>query len=299
MAEAFLPQPETYRPAKLLASGGLAGAISRTFTAPIDRLKFLLQVQDGRTMMTLRQGLARMAEEGTMKAYFRGNGANVLKNIPETALKLTCNDVVKASVVSDGHAISLGERLVVGGVSGAIAQGAIYPLEVIQTRLAVSRVGTYKGILDAAHKIRHQEGYRAFFRGITPCMLGILPYAGLDIAAFELMKEHLHGQYADDAPPAYLLAAGMLSSTGAQLVSYPLGLVRTRLQAQGIGGEPLKYSGMLDVFRKTIRHEGVRGLYKGLMPNLMKIAPAAGISWVVFEKAKQHLKVADPRCSSQ
>ena len=65
-------------------------------------------------------------------------------------------------------------------------------------------------------------------------MLGILPYAGLDIAAFELMHDRLQLAYCDPAavPPAALLVAGMLSSTGAQLVAYPLGFVRTRLQAR-------------------------------------------------------------------
>lgn len=49
-----------------------------------------------------------MAAEGTYKAYFRGNGANVVKNVPETALKLTCNDRVKAMITSDGHTLSTG-----------------------------------------------------------------------------------------------------------------------------------------------------------------------------------------------
>ena len=61
-------------------------------------------------------------------------------------------------------------------------------------------------------------------------MIGIVPYAGLDIAAFELMREKLHEKHGDRPPPHYLLIAGMLSSTGAQLVAYPLGLIRTRLQ---------------------------------------------------------------------
>ena len=53
------------------------------------------------------QGFRLMAAEGTYKAYFRGNGANVIKNVPETALKLTCNDRVKAMVASDGHTVTL------------------------------------------------------------------------------------------------------------------------------------------------------------------------------------------------
>jgi len=73
----------------------------------------------------------------------------------------------------------------------------------------------------------------------------------------------VHLQYEGANPPAHLiLAAGMCSSSIAQFAAYPLALTRTRLQAQGIGGKPIKYTGMCDVLRKTVQNEGVRGLYK-------------------------------------
>ena len=64
-----------------------------------------------------------------------------------------------------------GERLAIGGISGAVAQGTIYPMEVIQTRLAISPVGTYSGILDAFAKIVRQEGYFALFRCVPSLVL--------------------------------------------------------------------------------------------------------------------------------
>ena len=62
-------------------------------------------------------------------------------------------------------------------------------------------------------------------------------------------------------------------------------------QAQCIGGAPARYSGMLDVFRKTVAGEGVRGLYKGILPDMLKIAPAAGISWCA---RRGELSVVEP-----
>ena len=67
-------------------------------------------------------------------------------------------------------------------------------------------------------------------RGVTPCLIGIVPYAGLDITAFELMKDSLIERYGGLPPPYMLLACGMLSSSGAQSFAYPFGLIRTRLQ---------------------------------------------------------------------
>lgn len=60
--------------------------------------------------------------------------------------------------------------------------------------------------------------------------LGIVPFAGVDIAAFEIFKEKLLHRYEGDPPPLAILGAGMLSSSIAQFASYPLALVRTRLQ---------------------------------------------------------------------
>ena len=53
-----------------------------------------------------------------------------------------------------------------------------------------------------------------------------------------------------------------------------------------MGGQADKYASAVDVLRQTVRNEGVLGLYKGLLPNLLKLTPAAGISWLVFEKTK-------------
>ena len=231
---------------------------------------------------------------GTIRAWFRGNGANVLKIAPETALKLACNDRIKRLVAADPRCITPGERFVAGAAAGAVAQASIYPLELVRTRLAVSPPGSYAGIIDAARQVWAREGPRAFYRGIGPSLVGILPYAGVDIAVFELLKDRLVEAYGGRPPPASILAAGMASSSIAQFASYPLALCRTRLQAQGRGGVPLKYASAADVLRRAVAPEGWRGLYKGVLPNLAKVAPAAGVSWFVFEEVKRALGM-DPR----
>ncbi|KAK9795916.1 hypothetical protein WJX73_001899 [Symbiochloris irregularis] len=287
-----VPDEDNGRAIKLLVSGGAAGAISRTVTAPIDRLKFLMQVSST-SKLTLGQGLARMAAERSPKAYFRGNGTNVLKNVPETALKLTLNDRVKSLVLKDGHHMALWERLVIGGLSGGIAQALIYPLEVIQAHLATTS-GAYTGIMDVVRQLVHRDGYRSLYRGITPCLLGIVPYAGVDITLFEVVKEKLVESHGGQAPgPHLLLLTGMTSSSIAQTMAYPLGLIRTRLAIDGQGGQPRMYTGMLDCLRRTWAKEGLMGFYKGWSMSLAKVAPAAGISWLIFEEGKVVLHCPD------
>jgi len=70
-------------------------------------------------------------------------------------------------------------------------QGLLYPLDTVRTRLAVSSKGTYSGIFSTLQRIWAEEGFLALYRGIVPNMVGILPYAGVDIMMFEIVKEEL------------------------------------------------------------------------------------------------------------
>ena len=71
----------------LLVSGAIAGAVSRTATAPLDRLKTLMQAQTVRSPGLLH-GMRSIAMEGGWRAFFRGNGANVVKIAPEVCTGL-------------------------------------------------------------------------------------------------------------------------------------------------------------------------------------------------------------------
>lgn len=138
--------------------------------------------------------------------------------------------------------MSIYERFVSGAIAGGISQTTIYPLEVLKTRLALRKTGQYSSILDAAIKIYNAEGARSFYRGYVPNLLGILPYAGIDLAVYETLKNKYLSQYENKQPSFWvLLACGSVSSTLGQVCSYPLALIRTRLQAQGNLNDDLKF----------------------------------------------------------
>jgi solute carrier family 25 phosphate transporter 23/24/25/41 len=79
---------------KHLVAGAFAGAVSRTFTAPLDRLKVFLQVR-GNEFTGLTYCFRHMLNEGGWKSMWRGNGVNVLKIAPETALKFMAYEQVR------------------------------------------------------------------------------------------------------------------------------------------------------------------------------------------------------------
>lgn len=59
-------------------------------------------------------------------------------------------------------------------------------LQVLKTRMALRKTGQYSGMLDCARKILAREGMAAFYKGYVPNMLGIIPYAGIDLAVYEV-----------------------------------------------------------------------------------------------------------------
>ena len=88
-----------------LLAGGVAGAISRTCTAPLDRLKVFLQVHANSTnRMTVRTALSLMYQEGGIKSFWRGNGVNVIKIAPETAIKFMSYEQAKRFIHGDNPA---------------------------------------------------------------------------------------------------------------------------------------------------------------------------------------------------
>ncbi|XP_032089246.1 calcium-binding mitochondrial carrier protein SCaMC-2 isoform X1 [Thamnophis elegans] len=277
-----------------LVAGGGAGAVSRTCTAPLDRLKVLMQVHASRSNnMCIVGGFSQMIREGGPRSLWRGNGINVLKIAPESAIKFMAYEQIKRFIATDQEVLRIHERLVAGSLAGAIAQSSIYPMEVLKTRMALRKTGQYTGMLDCAKNILAKEGLGAFYKGYVPNMLGIIPYAGIDLAVYETLKNSWLQHYAvNSADPGVfvLLACGTMSSTCGQLASYPLALVRTRMQAQAsIEGAPEVT--MRSLFKHILKTEGAFGLYRGLAPNFMKVIPAVSISYVVYENLKMTLGV--------
>lgn len=178
---------------KYFIAGGIAGAASRTATAPLDRLKVVLQVQTTRACIV--PAIKKIWKEDGFLGFFRGNGLNVVKVAPESAIKFYAYEMLK-SIIGDGTGVDKGDigasgRLFAGGMAGAIAQFAIYPLDLVKTRLQTCACegGKVPKLGKLTKDIWVQEGPRAFYKGLVPSVLGIIPYAGIDLAAYETLKE--------------------------------------------------------------------------------------------------------------
>ncbi|KAL0319024.1 UNVERIFIED_CONTAM: Calcium-dependent mitochondrial ATP-magnesium/phosphate carrier protein 2 [Sesamum angustifolium] len=174
---------------KYLIAGGVAGAASRTVTAPLDRLKVILQVQT--THASIGSAVQNIWKEGGLLGFFRGNGINVLKVAPESAIKFYTYEMLKGAIGDANGDVGMVGRLAAGGLAGAVAQTSIYPMDLVKTRLQthVCERGNVPNLGKLSKDIWVREGPRALYRGLMPSLLGIIPYAGIDLAAYETLKD--------------------------------------------------------------------------------------------------------------
>lgn len=151
-------------------------------------------------------------------------------------------------------------------------------------------------LVQTVKKMVAEGGFRTAYRGITMGLLGMFPYSAIDMGTFEFLKKtfthhkaRYYGIHEEDAAPGNF-ATGIIGATsgafGASVV-YPMNVLRTRLQTQGTAMHRPTYTGIWDVAHRTYVNEGMRGMYKGLAPNLLKVAPALSITWVVYENSKR------------
>jgi solute carrier family 25 phosphate transporter 23/24/25/41 len=308
----------------VFAAGAAAGAVSRTATAPLDRLKMLMQVGfseasavNPRPSRGVISGLRLIYAQGGFLSFFQGNTANVIKVMPESGVRFWVYDAAKSSICADPTAPTVTERLCAGACAGATSCVAIYPLEVAKTRIGIAAPGVYRGIWHCMRTTAAREGPAALFKGLAPSLVGIIPFSAVDLALYNTFKQECarldvggresergggtggggtggggRGGAAASYEPNTLtmLGCGALSSSIAGLVTYPLALAKTRMQAAGMPGYEKSWSSLADCLLQTVRHEGPRGLYRGIVPNLLKAVPSISISYVVFETAQKWLR---------
>ncbi|KAL9649040.1 hypothetical protein ABK040_008417 [Willaertia magna] len=289
--------------------GAVSGAVSRTCAAPFERLKILFQVQDmgltntlekeakeGKKYRGIVSGLVQIGKEEGLIGYFKGNGTNIVRIVPYTSAQFLAYEQYKiwfSSLSEDGQ-LSTVSRLICGGLSGMTSIVVSYPLDVIRCRLSAQvEPKLYNGIMHAFKVIYQQEGMAGLYRGMVPTLLGIAPYVALNFTAYEKLKLWtLDYLGTNELGIVTKLALGAISGTFSQTVSYPLDVVRRRMQMLGVGGKTPEYTSMTEAFRRVYSKYGFIGFYKGLIPNYLKVVPVVSINFVVYEYMKKLLGLA-------
>ncbi|KCV71039.1 hypothetical protein H696_01987 [Fonticula alba] len=291
---------------KDLLAGGVAGAVSRTVVSPLERMKILFQVQDGAAdaYRGIVPTLRKIATEEGWRGFFKGNGTNVIRIAPYSAIQFASFSQYKkiALSITGTEYLAPVPSLIAGACAGITSSTMTYPLDIIRTRLSVQTDGRYRSMWHAIAEVyKHEGGVRGLYRGLSPTLLGVAPYVAINFTTYETLrrffaeqealKDENHHRDPKSIQPTGLqkFFSGAVAGATAQTFTYPLDLVRRRMQMMGMPDCRYRYSSTLDAFRTIARVEGIRGLFKGMLPNYLKVVPLMGVNFLVYEWCKRLL----------
>ncbi|XP_074597932.1 ADP,ATP carrier protein 1-like [Brevipalpus obovatus] len=185
-----------------------------------------------------------------------------------------------------------------GGISAAISKTAVAPIERIKLLLQVQHASKqitadkqYKGIIDAAIRIPKEQGLVSFWRGNFANVIRYFPTQALNFAFKDKYKQIFLGGV-DKNKQFMRYFAGNLASGGAAGATslcfvYPLDFARTRLGADvGKSGGERQYNGLADCLKKTVKSDGVIGLYRGFAVSVQGIIIYRAAYFGFFDTAK-------------
>ncbi len=201
------------------------------------------------------------------------------------------------------HALML---FLCGAGAAIVATSATYPFDIMRTQFTIQgNTKVYSTMLSYVGGTLQKQGLAGFYAGITPTLVGITPYIGLNFAFYDVAKkwtdDKARGVSSDHSQLASVLKrgfSGAIAGGASKLIVYPLDTVKRRMQAsvlqstlgEGGVGTVLKYRGIMDCLSLTIKGEGISGLYKGVGPTLLKSCVSTAITFVAYEQGLQIAK---------
>ena len=195
----------------------------------------------------------------------------------------------------------------IAGVSaGVLTAVALHPLDLLKVKFQVQdgvvHREQYPSLRAGVASIWRSEGARGFYRGVFPAMWGSGAAWGLYFYFYEACKRRLADSRGGGALPATHLAyAAWEGGTLTSLLTNPIWLVKTRMQLQGGGGGGggagalPPYRSMAHAFACILREEGPAGLYRGIVPELLKVVPMVSVTFATYEFLSREFEKREKR----
>ncbi|XP_057862445.2 folate transporter 1, chloroplastic isoform X4 [Cryptomeria japonica] len=204
-----------------------------------------------------------------------------------------------------GEQLGPGLHLASAAEAGTLVCLFTNPVWLVKTRLQLQVPGSaahqpYSGFFDASRTIFRDEGWRALYKGLGPGLL-LVSHGAIQFTAYEEARKfviksrnkqcndgNIHGD--EVLTSADYVAMGAFSKIFAALSTYPYQVIRARVQQRPNSEGVPKYRDSYHALTETLRFEGIRGLYKGIVPNLLRNVPASSITFLVYENVLKFFK---------
>ncbi|KAL4589339.1 hypothetical protein LXL04_002245 [Taraxacum kok-saghyz] len=304
-------------------SGALAGAMTKAVLAPLETIRTRMVVGVG--SKTISGSFLQVIEKQGWQGLWAGNAINMIRIVPTQAIELGTFECVKRVMTSakekfskEDPSIQIGQvnlsfplswlsPVALGGAAaGFVSTLVCHPLEVLKVitvsrqnsavnraqytandRLTVSP-DTYPNLSIAVSKIYKSGGIGSFYAGLSPTLIGMLPYSTCYYFMYDTIKKHYcTAQNKKALSRPEMLLIGALSGLTASTISFPLEVARKRLMVGALQGKCPPH--MAAALQEVVREEGLIGLYRGWGASCLKVMPSSGITWMFYEAWKDVL----------
>ncbi|KAL3052741.1 hypothetical protein OYC64_005297 [Pagothenia borchgrevinki] len=258
-------------------AGCIGGAAGVLVGHPFDTVKVRLQVQS--VDKPLYRGtfhcFQSIIRQETLFGLYKGIGSPMMG--------LTFINAIVFGVQGNtmrllGHDTPMNQFLA-GAAAGAIQCVICCPMELAKTRLQLQGTGEkkssrklYKNSLDCLVRIYNREGLRGVNRGMVTTLIRETPGFGVYFLAYDVLTRGLGCEPDDRFMIPKLLFAGGMAGIASWLSTYPVDVIKSRLQADGVGGV-YRYSSIADCVRQSVRREGYVVFTRGLTSTLLRAFP--------------------------
>ncbi|XP_031483670.1 mitochondrial carnitine/acylcarnitine carrier-like protein [Nymphaea colorata] len=290
--------------AKDLTAGTVGGAAQLIVGHPFDTIKVKLQSQPAPlpgqppkysgAMDAVKQTVAAEGPRG----LYKGMGAPLATVAAFNAVLFTARGQMEALLRSaPGVPLSVEQQMVCGAGAGVAVAFLACPTELIKCRLqAQSALGStggsaikYNGPMDVAkHVLKSEGGTLGLFKGLVPTFAREVPGNAFMFGVYELVKQYIAGgKDTSSLGRGSLIVAGGLAGASFWVTVYPTDVVKSLIQVDDYKNP--KYSGSVDAFKKVLRTEGLKGLYKGFGPAMARSVPANAACFLAYEITRASL----------
>ncbi|XP_061605071.1 mitochondrial thiamine pyrophosphate carrier [Phyllopteryx taeniolatus] len=283
-------------------AGSAAGTVTRALISPLDviKIRFQLQIEclssarpGGKYWGLFQAARCIHAEEG-LAAFWKGHVPAQLLSICYGAVQFATFECLTKAVhdTTSFDSQTSGVHFLCGGSAACSAAVVCQPLDTLRTRFAAQgEPKLYRNLAHGVCTMWRSEGALTFYRGLSPMLVAVFPYAGLQFFFYNVFRRQL-------APPPSAGKSGenlrsLVCGSGAGMISktitYPFDLFKKRLQVGGFEdarvhfGQVRHYRGLADCVAQVAKEEGARGFFKGLSPSLLKAALSTGFTFFWYE----------------
>ena len=288
--------------------GGVSAGLAICIVNPFDVVKSRMQMQVSPSPLSPSAASPKVYK-GTFQALTSIAKAEGIQGLYRGLVPAICFQVVGNSVrfgvyyaakdylgVGSGEKIDSRTNLALALTAGASAGVIACPFFMLKTQLQVQSSApslvaghqhNHTGMISATRTILKTQGFRGLFTALPAFIPRCTMLVGAQMTTYDYAKNLLLTEKVlEEGITAHIISSAIAAGV-ACFAMQPFDLVGARIMNQPVdpnSGKPLLYSSPVDCFAKTIKGEGISGLYKGSSANYLRMCPQYILTFVFFEQ---------------